>query len=83
MIKFAKTHGYVKTLGGHKRHLWDINSPDRKVSSYLERVAVNVLSQGSGADCTMFAQIDIDTDVILNSIGFHAIMQVHKQHCGR
>ena len=46
VVKFAKQNGYVKTLGGHKRHLWDINSEDMRVRSYLERVAVNVLSQG-------------------------------------
>lgn len=45
-VKFARENGYVKTLGGHKRHLWDINSEDMRVRSYLERVAVNVLSQG-------------------------------------
>ncbi len=46
VVKFAKRNGYVKTLGGHKRHLWDINNEDRKIASYLERVAVNVMSQG-------------------------------------
>lgn len=46
VIRFAQSNGFVKTLGGHKRHLWDINSSDKKVSSYLERVAVNVMSQG-------------------------------------
>lgn len=79
VVKFAKTHGYVKTLGGHKRHLWDINSSDRKVSSYLERVAVNVLSQGSGADVTMFAQLDIDSDPVLKSIGAYMVMNIHDE----
>lgn len=79
VVKFAKTHGYVKTLGGHKRHLWDINSSDRKVSSYLERVAVNVLSQGSGADVTMFAQLDIDSDPVLKSIGAYMVMNIHDK----
>lgn len=46
VIRFAQSNGFVKTLGGHKRHLWDINSSDKKVASYLERVAVNVMSQG-------------------------------------
>lgn len=79
VVKFAKTHGYVKTLGGHKRHLWDINSSDRKVSSYLERVAVNVLSQGSGADVTMFAQLDIDSDPVLKAIGAYMVMNIHDE----
>lgn len=78
-VKFARENGYVKTLGGHKRHLWDINSEDMKVRSYLERVAVNVLSQGSAADAVAFAQIDLDNDTILNSIGAYQVSSVHDE----
>ena len=78
-VKFARENGYVKTLGGHKRHLWDINSEDMKVRSYLERVAVNVLSQGSAADAVAFAQIDLDNDTVLNSIGAYQVSSVHDE----
>ena len=78
-VKFARENGYVKTLGGHKRHLWDINSEDMRVRSYLERVAVNVLSQGSAADAVAFAQIDLDNDTILNSIGAYQVSSVHDE----
>lgn len=79
VIKFAKTNGFVKTIGGHKRHLRDINSPDRGVASYNERVAINVMSQGSGGDCAMFAQLDIDNDPVLNAIGAYMVMNVHDE----
>lgn len=79
VVKFAKSNGYVRTLGGHKRHLWDINSTDKRVASYLERVAVNVMSQGSGADVTMFAQLDVDNDPILKSIGAYMVINVHDE----
>lgn len=79
VVKFAKANGYVKTLGGHKRHLWDINSEDRGIASYNERVAVNVLSQGAGADVAMFAQIDIDNDPVLNAIGAYMVVNVHDE----
>lgn len=79
VVKFAKQNGYVKTLGGHKRHLWDINSEDMRVRSYLERVAVNVLSQGSAADAVAFAQIDIDNDPVLNAIGAYSVSSVHDE----
>lgn len=78
-VKFARKNGYVKTLGGHKRHLWDINSEDMRVRSYLERVAVNVLSQGSAADAVAFAQIDLDNDTVLNSIGAYQVSSVHDE----
>ena len=79
VVRFAKANGYVKTLGGHKRHVWDINHPDRGIASYNERVAVNVLSQGAGADCAMFAQIDIDSDPVLNAIGAYMVMNIHDE----
>lgn len=66
-------------MGGHKRHLWDINSEDMRVRSYLERVAVNVLSQGSAADAVAFAQIDLDNDTVLNSIGAYQVSSVHDE----
>lgn len=78
-VKFARENGYVKTLGGHKRHLWDINSEGMRVRSYLERVAVNVLSQGSAADAVAFAQIDLDNDTVLNSIGAYQVSSVHDE----
>lgn len=46
VVSFAKRNGFVKTIGGHKRHLWDINNPDRAISSKAERIAINVMSQG-------------------------------------
>lgn len=79
VVKFARVNGFVKTLGGHKRHLWEINSEDNKIRSYNERIAVNVMSQGSGADVAMFAQIDVDNDPILNAIGAHMVIQCHDE----
>ena len=79
VIRFAQSNGFVKTLGGHKRHLWDINSSDKKVSSYLERVAVNVCSQGSGGDAAMFATLDVDSDPVLKAIGAYLFLNVHDE----
>lgn len=79
VIRFAQENGFVKTLGGHKRHLWDINSTDKKVSSYLERVAVNVMSQGSGGDVAMFATLDVERDPVLKAIGAYLFLNVHDE----
>lgn len=79
VIRFAQSNGFVKTLGGHKRHLWDINSSDKKVASYLERVAVNVCSQGSGGDVAMFATLDVDSDPVLKAIGAYLFLNVHDE----
>lgn len=79
VIRFAQSNGFVKTLGGHKRHLWDINSSDKRVASYLERVAVNVMSQGAGGDVAMFATLDVDRDPVLKAIGAYLFLNVHDE----
>ena len=38
-----------------------------------------MLSQGAGADVAMFAQVDIDSDPILNAIGAYMVMNVHDE----
>lgn len=79
-IQFARKNGYVETLiKGHKRHLWHINSDNGKMRSYYERVAINVKSQGSAADATSTAQIDIDNDIVLKSIGVKQVASVHDE----
>jgi len=50
-IEFARTHGYVLTSYGNRRHLGSgLFSADKGISSRLERQAVNSQVQGTGSD---------------------------------
>lgn len=59
-IKFAKLNGYVKTLFGRIRPIPEINSTNKQICSFGERLAVNTPVQGTAADIIKLAMIKID-----------------------
>lgn len=77
--QFGRKFGYVLTLLGHKRHLTGIRDENIKIRSYYERLCLNSPVQGSAADCAMRAQIQVDKDPILNSIGASMRIQIHDE----
>lgn len=77
--KYAHRNHCVYTILGRKRRLPDINSHDRKVSSYCERLAVNSAIQGTAGDITINAQIRVDADERLKELGCNMMIQVHDE----
>lgn len=77
--RFAHKYGYVQTLLQRKRRLPDINSHDRRASSYCERLAVNACIQGSAADITSSAQNLVDNDPWYEEHGVLMLLQVHDE----
>lgn len=77
--KYAHRNHCVYTILGRKRRLPDINSHDRKVSSYCERLAVNSAIQGTAGDITINAQIRVDAVDRLKEMGCNMLIQVHDE----
>lgn len=77
--KYAHRNKCVYTILGRKRRLPDINSHDRKVSSYCERLAVNSAIQGTAGDICINAQIRVDADERLREMGCNMMIQVHDE----
>lgn len=77
--RFAHKNGYVLTILGRKRRLPDINSYDKKIASYCERLSVNSCIQGSAADITMSSQIKIAKDKELKQLHCYMLIQVHDE----
>lgn len=77
--KYAHRNKCVYTILGRKRRLPDINSHDRKVSSYCERLAVNSAIQGTAGDICINAQIRVDADERLRELGCNMMIQVHDE----
>lgn len=75
----AHEKGYVETILKRKRRLPDINSADRKMSSYCERLSVNATIQGSAADITSAAQVRIDRDPWFEEHDCLMLVQVHDE----
>lgn len=76
---YAHKHKCVYTILGRKRRLPDINSADKKVSSYCERLSVNSSIQGTAGDITINAQIRVQNDNRLKEMGCKMMIQVHDE----
>jgi len=78
-IEQAKADGYVTTMLGRLRYLPELQSHQRSVQAFGERVAVNTPLQGTAADMIKRAMVTLH--LRLKSEGFDAemIIQVHDE----
>ncbi|MFH0888284.1 MAG: DNA polymerase I [Planctomycetota bacterium] len=78
-IKEAHEKGYVTTLFGRKRPLTEINSPNKTIREFSERVAVNAPLQGTAADLMKLAMINIHKRLLKDNLMTKMILQVHDE----
>ncbi|NOX66116.1 MAG: DNA polymerase I [Chlorobi bacterium] len=78
-INKAKEHGFAETLLGRRRYLRNINSKNRAVRQFEERVAVNMPIQGTAADMIKLAMIKVFDEFNKASINSKMILQVHDE----
>jgi DNA polymerase I len=78
-VKFAREHGYVKTLMGRRRNLRDINSRNSLTASNAERMAINTPVQGTAADMIKVAMINIHQSFKTQNLRSKMILQVHDE----
>ena len=62
-IEFAKSKGFVVTIGGRKRYFSKINSKVAQARSQAERQAVNTTIQGSAADLVKKAMLNVENSI--------------------
>jgi len=78
-IEKARKNGYAETLLGRKRILPNINSKNRTVRQFEERVATNMPIQGTAADMIKLAMINIDKVFTKLKVKSKMILQVHDE----
>lgn len=78
-VKNAKEKGYAETLLGRRRYLRNINSSNRVVRQFEERVAINMPIQGSAADMIKIAMINIHKELTKRKTKTKMILQVHDE----
>ncbi|MBQ3047606.1 MAG: DNA polymerase I, partial [Clostridia bacterium] len=78
-IKFAKENGYAKTMMGRVRHIPDINSSNKTVQGFAERVAKNMPLQGSASDIIKIAMIKVFEKLKSNNLKSKLIIQIHDE----
>ena len=75
----AKEKGFAETLNGRKRFLRNINSKNRVVRQFEERVAINMPIQGTAADMIKIAMINIHNELEKRETKTRMILQVHDE----
>jgi DNA polymerase-1 len=78
-VEIAKQKGYAETLMGRRRYLRNINSSNRVVRQFEERVAINMRVQGTAADMIKLAMIDIYNELKKRKNKTKMILQVHDE----
>jgi DNA polymerase-1 len=78
-VAFARTHGYVQTLLGRRRHIRDIDSRNGLTRSQAERTAINTPVQGTAADLIKAAMIQIHHQLQQHNLRSKLILQVHDE----
>ncbi len=75
----ARQRGYVTTIMGRRRYVYNINHPNRQIREFFERIAINAPIQGSAADLIKKAMIDVNKAFEEEGIDAHLIIQVHDE----
>lgn len=78
-IKKAKETGYAETLLRRRRYLKNINSQNRVVRQFEERVAINMPIQGTAADMIKIAMIKIHDELKRRKSKTRMVLQVHDE----
>ena len=78
-IEQAKVDGYVTTLLGRIRYLPELQSHQRSVQSFGERIAVNTPVQGTAADMIKRAMVNLHRRLSDEGSGAEMIIQVHDE----
>lgn len=75
----ARKKGYVVTLLNRRRYLDGINSPDRSIREFNERIAINTPIQGSAADLIKLAMIKINRLLKNKGLKTKLLLQIHDE----
>ena len=78
-IATARDKGYVETLWGRKRYIPEINSRNKNVQQFGERLAVNTPIQGSAADLIKSVMIRLHNLLPEQPFRAKMILQVHDE----
>ncbi len=76
---FARKHGYVYNIFGRKIYLPTITSANHMMRSFGERAAINAPIQGSAADVTKIAMIEVNKALKSNNLQTKLLLQVHDE----
>lgn len=75
----ARRDGYVTTLFGRRRRISEMESSNKNLQHFGERVAMNSPIQGTAADIIKIAMVKVDKELRESGIDARLILQVHDE----
>ena len=75
----ARSNGYVSTLFGRRRRIAELESSNKNLQHFGERVAMNSPIQGTAADIIKIAMISVYNKLRESKIDARLILQVHDE----
>ena len=77
--KEARQNGFVTTMFGRRRRIAEIESSNKNLQHFGERVAMNSPIQGTAADIIKIAMVRADQELKNSGIDARLILQVHDE----
>ncbi len=78
-VQKARSDGYVETITGRRRPVFDITSAVIAQRNAAERVAINSVVQGSAADLIKIAMVNIHRSITTENRDLKMLLQVHDE----
>ena len=75
----AKNDGYVVTMFGRRRRIAELESSNKNLQHFGERVAMNSPIQGTAADIIKIAMVKVAKELEESGIDARLILQVHDE----
>jgi len=75
----ARKNGFVTTLLNRRRYVPEIDSKNKNIREFNERVAVNAPIQGTAADMIKVAMISIDQEFKIKPFKSKMLLQIHDE----
>jgi len=75
----ARKNGYVLTLLNRRRYVPEINSKNKNIREFNERIAVNAPIQGTAADLIKIAMISIEQEFKKKQFKSRMLLQIHDE----
>ncbi|OHA62541.1 MAG: hypothetical protein A2748_01675 [Candidatus Wildermuthbacteria bacterium RIFCSPHIGHO2_01_FULL_45_20] len=75
----VRAYGYAQTMFGRKRYIPAINSAAPHLKAAAERMAINHPIQGTLADITKIAMVEIEKQMKTQQDQWHLLLQIHDE----
>jgi DNA polymerase-1 len=78
-VEKATDDGYVTTLFGRRRNIPELRSANGQTRAMGERLALNTIVQGTGADVMKLAMIDVARALTESDLSTQMILTIHDE----